>query len=99
MSWEVSTTKANGTCVQRLPVDWSPGRLFTMKTKPKLTVVAVTDEEALAEVQAWEDSHLGYDRTNYVDYFRDETGELIETDGFFRAAQMYSELRAADKTA
>lgn len=75
------------------------GTLATMKTKPKVTVIEVTDEEARAEIQAWEDAHPGYDRTNYVDFFRDETGELIETDEFFRAAQMYAELRSAEKSA
>lgn len=75
------------------------GTLATVKTKPKVTVIEVTDEEARAEVQAWEDAHPGYDRTNYIDFFRDETGELIETDEFFRAAQMYAELRAVEKSA
>lgn len=71
---------------------FAPGArtLAPVKTKPKVTIVQVTDDELRAEVRAWQDARPGYDRTNYVEFFRDESGELIETDEFFRAAQMYA---------
>lgn len=70
--------------------------LAPVKTKPKVTVTDVTDEEVLAEVRAWEATHPGYDRTNFVDYFRNESGELIETDEFFRACSMYAFSKTAE---
>lgn len=68
-----------------------------MKTKPKVTVVEVTLDDVRAEVQEWEDAHPGYDRTNFVDYFRDATGELTETAEFFHACAMYSFSQTAEK--
>lgn len=69
---------------------FAPGArtLAAVKTRPKATIVHVTDEEVRAQVRAWQDAHPGFNRTNYVDCFRDESGELIETDEFLRAARM-----------
>jgi len=67
-----------------------------VKTKPKVTVVDVTMDDLRAPVREFEQAHPGYDRTNYLDLFRDESGELNETDEFFRVSRMYRRLIRAE---
>lgn len=54
------------------------------------TIHYVTEEEHQAEVAAWEAAHPGYTRENFVDAFRDETGELIESEEFFDAVFLFA---------
>ena len=74
------------------------GTLATVKTKPKVTVVEVTIEDLREPVREFEQAHPGYYRTNFIDFFRDETGELIETDDFHRVYRMYHRLMLAEKS-
>jgi hypothetical protein len=50
----------------------------------------VSEEEHLAKVAAWEAAHPGYTKENFVDAFRDETGELIESEEFFDAVFLFA---------
>ena len=72
--------------------------LKTVKTAPKVTVIEVTMEDLHAPVREFEQSHPGYDRTNFIDFFRDEAGELIETADFHRVYRMYHRLMLAEKS-
>lgn len=74
------------------------GTLATVKTKPKVTVVEVTIEDLREPVREFEQAHPGYYRTNFIDFFRDEAGELIETDDFHRVYRMYHRLTLAEKS-
>ena len=69
-----------------------------MKTAPKVTVIEVTIEDLHAPVREFEQSHPGYDRTNFIDFFRDEAGELIETDYVHRVYRWYHRLMLAEKS-
>jgi hypothetical protein len=53
----------------------------------------VSEEEHLAKVAAWEAAHPGYTKENFVDAFRDETGELIESEEFFDAVHLFARTR------
>lgn len=63
-----------------------------MKTKP--VIRHVTLDEIQAEVARFEAAHPGIGADNYVDVFRDDHGELIETEEFFQISQAYSVLAA-----
>ena len=55
-------------------------------------------EDLRAPVREFEQANPGYDRTNFIDFFRGETGELIETDDFHRVYRMYHRLMLAEKS-
>lgn len=61
-----------------------------MRTVPPVTIIEVTDADLEQQVQEWKRAHPGFDETNYVDAFRDADGELIETDEFFEAVDLFS---------
>lgn len=67
-----------------------------MKTAAKITWRTVTIDELRADVAAFEATHPGMNRDNYIDMFRDERGELQETDEFFRALRLYQMLAHAE---
>ena len=54
------------------------------------TIPVVTGEQIQAEVAAWEAAHPGYTKENFVDAFRDEAGELIESEEFFAAVELFA---------
>lgn len=53
------------------------------------TIHYVTEEELQARITAWESAHPGYTKENFVDAFRDDTGELIESQEFFDAVFLF----------
>lgn len=54
------------------------------------TIEFVTEEELRAEIAAWEVAHPGYTKENFVDAFRDKTGQLIESEEFFDAVFLFA---------
>ncbi len=61
-----------------------------MKTVPPVTIVEVSDADLERRVRKWKQQHPGFDETNYVDAFRDAEGELIESDEFFEADDLFA---------
>ena len=57
------------------------------------TIPIVTNEEIHAEVTAWEAVHPGFTRENFVDAFRDEAGERIESEEFLDAVELFARTR------
>lgn len=68
-----------------------------MKTAGKVTHTRVTLNDLREQVRAFEATHPGYDRSNYTALFRDEDGDLSETDEFFRVSRMYRRLERAER--
>ncbi len=68
-----------------------------MKTVPKTTRRRITADEVRDEVRVFEAAHPGTNRTNYLDVFRDEHGELVETDEFFEISSLYHLLGTAER--
>jgi hypothetical protein len=66
--------------------------LLVVKTKPVIRHVSI--EEIRAEVARFEAAHPGIGADNYPDVFRDDRGELIETEEFFDVCRLYSVLAA-----
>jgi hypothetical protein len=61
-----------------------------VQTKP--VIRHVTLDEIRTEVARFEAAHPGISVDNYPDAFRDDRGELIETEEFFQISQAYSVL-------
>ncbi len=57
----------------------------------------VTADEVRERVGAFEATHPGMNRDNYIDMFRDDRGELHETDDFFAALRVYQMLEHVDQ--
>lgn len=70
-----------------------------MSAAVKVTRTKVTIEELRARVRAFEKQNPGYDGTNYLDLFRDASGELIESAEFFEAGRLYRRLARAEQAA
>ncbi|HRD99943.1 MAG TPA: hypothetical protein PLV68_01520 [Ilumatobacteraceae bacterium] len=64
-----------------------------MKVAPTIKRRTVTAKEILGDVAAWKAAHPGFDESNFPDAFRDANGELIESDEFFAAAQLFATFR------
>ena len=76
-----------------------PPTLEGVKTAAKVTRTKVTLDDLRERVRAFEQEHPGYDRTNYLDLFRDASGELVESPEFFEVSRMYRRLVRAEKAA
>lgn len=68
-----------------------------MKTAATITRRAVTAEEVRERVRVFEATHPGMNRDNYIDMFRDDRGELHETDDFFAALRVYRMLEHVER--
>jgi hypothetical protein len=68
-----------------------------MRKKPKIVYTDLTIEDLREQVRAFEIAHPGVDASNYPDAFRDERGELQETEEFFSVCGLYAMLSAAVK--
>jgi len=66
-------------------------------TATNLRHAIVTLDDLRRDVRAFENANPGYDRSNYIHLFRDEYGELNESDEFFRVSRMYRRLERAEK--
>ena len=69
--------------------------LNAVKTTPRITRRRVDLTEVRAQVAAFEAAHPGVGADNYPDAFRDETGQLIESEEFFVISRLYGLLQAA----
>lgn len=49
----------------------------------------VTEEEREESLNLWEQAHPGFGRSNWIDAFRDESGQLIESDEFVDAVFLF----------
>lgn len=61
-----------------------------MTSVPPIIRRRVSDDELRARVEEWKAAHPGFDESNYPNAFRDESGELIEDDEFFKAVELFS---------
>ena len=49
----------------------------------KFSIIRVTEEEREESWNLWEAANPGFGRSNWIDAFRDESGQLTESDEFF----------------
>lgn len=83
-------------------MDQSPmaSTLGGVRTAVKVTRTKVALDDLRARVRAFEEQNPGYNRTNYVDLFRDKvSGELVESAEFFEVSRLYRRLARAEKAA
>ena len=65
-------------------------------SKPTTERREVTREEIQGHIAAFEVAHPGFGRSNYPDAFRDERGELVESEEFFAIDGWYALLEASE---
>ena len=68
-----------------------------LKTSPKITRTQVTLGGLRAAVRDFEEQNPGITMANYLDLFRDATGELIESAEFFEVSRVYRRLARAER--
>jgi len=73
--------------------------LDDVRTAVKVTRTKLSLDDLRARVRAFEEQHPGYDRTNYLDLFRGESGELVESAKFFEVSRLYRRLARAETAA
>jgi hypothetical protein len=69
---------------------------MTMRKKPKIVRTKLSTEELYRQLRAFEAAHPGVNASNYPDAFRDEHGELQETEDFFEISSLYAMLSAGE---
>lgn len=65
----------------------------TVKTTPRVTWHDVDLAEVRSRVAAFEAAHPDVRAENYPDAFRDESGQLIESEEFFAISSLYGSKR------
>lgn len=65
-------------------------------SKPALQQRDVTREDIQGHIAAFEVTHPGYDRSNHPDAFRDQHGQLVESEDFFANDGWYALLEASE---
>ena len=55
----------------------------------KFSIIRVTEEEREESWNLWEAAHPGFGRSNWIDAFRDESGQLTESDEFVDAVFLF----------
>jgi len=53
------------------------------------SIIRVTEEEREESLNLWESAHPGFGRSNWIDAFRDESGQLTESDEFVDAVFLF----------
>lgn len=53
------------------------------------SIIRVTEEEREKSLNLWEAAHPGFGRSNWIDAFRDESGQLTESDEFVDAVFLF----------
>ena len=55
----------------------------------KFSIIRVTEEEREESWNLWEAANPGFGRSNWIDAFRDESGQLTESDEFVDAVFLF----------